>query len=244
MVRLFTKLLTGCPVLKVASRRGLQQWYYDRLRPWINYIPVEAEMEDLADKVLWLRSNDDVARRIGAAGRDLADSLTDPREIAGSAAVFAAAIRAARGDDLIAFAFGTTPVDPDVLMSGWHGPDSAGLHAVGIAALIELPKPPGFGGYVLNCDVSPGPGEPRRLIVTANGEPVVKTMITQRARIACELSHEVATARQRLALCFWSPDEEGIVSQSAPRDSAWYCIGSVSRRRRTKPAPGWWHDLR
>ncbi len=38
---LFQKLLTGSPVLKVASPHGYRQWYYDRLRPWINFVPVE-----------------------------------------------------------------------------------------------------------------------------------------------------------------------------------------------------------
>jgi hypothetical protein len=215
---LFTKLLTGGPVLKVASRRGFQQWYYDRLTPWINYIPVAADMNDLVDKVLWLRANDNVARRIGAAGRDLAETLTGEQEIVRSAPVFAAAMRAARGDNLIEFDFGMNSVDGGVLESGWHEPDGDGARAKAVLANIELPKPPGLGRYVLNCDVSPGPVTPRRLIITANGEPVVTTTITERTRISCPLSREIATARQRLNLGFWSPDAETIASQPQPLD--------------------------
>src|SRR5580658_4958731 len=32
---LFTKLMTGNPVVKVASPRDFRQWYYDRLKPWV-----------------------------------------------------------------------------------------------------------------------------------------------------------------------------------------------------------------
>jgi len=92
---LFRKLLTGSPVLKVASGAGFRQWYYDRLRPWANYIPVAEDMGDLVEKVVWLRAHDEVARRIGEAGRDLAEALTGEQEILAAASVFAVAMRAA-----------------------------------------------------------------------------------------------------------------------------------------------------
>jgi Glycosyl transferase family 90 len=65
---LFQKLLTGSPVLKVESLRGLVQWYYDELRPWHNYVPVAPDMSDLVDKVKWLNQNDRWQRRSAAAG--------------------------------------------------------------------------------------------------------------------------------------------------------------------------------
>jgi hypothetical protein len=73
---LFTKLATGSAVLKVASRDGWRQWYYDRLVPWENYVPVAADMSDLVEKTRWLIDHDDEAQRIGAAGRALALSMT------------------------------------------------------------------------------------------------------------------------------------------------------------------------
>jgi len=90
---LFQKLLTGSPVLKVESSRGLVQWYYDELRPWYNYVPVAPDMSDLVDKVKWLNSNDRVAEAIGSRGRELADRLTYPREIARAMPVISAAFR-------------------------------------------------------------------------------------------------------------------------------------------------------
>jgi hypothetical protein len=72
---LFGKLLTASPVLKVASSRGYRQWYYDRLIPWENFVPVSSTMDDLVEKTEWLIAHDAEAQRIGAAGRALALSM-------------------------------------------------------------------------------------------------------------------------------------------------------------------------
>ncbi len=90
---LFQKLLTGSPVLKVASSAGYQQWYYDRLLPWHNFVPVVSDMSDLVEKILWLRSHDDEARRIGEAGKKLADSLDYRSELVRGRRTVTAALR-------------------------------------------------------------------------------------------------------------------------------------------------------
>jgi hypothetical protein len=72
---LFQKLLTGSPVLKVASPEGYRQWYYQKLVPWLNYVPVASDMSDLEEKTIWLLKNDKEAREIGSHGRQLAESL-------------------------------------------------------------------------------------------------------------------------------------------------------------------------
>jgi len=79
---LFLKLLTGSPVLKVDSRFGFRQWYYNRLKPWENFVPVKSDLSDLLENLTWLVEHDDDAQRIGAAGRALARSMTFPAEIA------------------------------------------------------------------------------------------------------------------------------------------------------------------
>ena len=75
------EFLTGSPVLKVASPRAFRQWYYDRLKPWINYVPVQSDMSDLVDKINWLRTHDSDAHAIGQAGLELAKSLDYQREL-------------------------------------------------------------------------------------------------------------------------------------------------------------------
>ncbi len=76
---LFTKLLTGSCVLKIES--PWMQWYYNSLKPWVNYVPVKTDLSDLIEKISWCRQNDDKAREIGANGRELALSLTMETEI-------------------------------------------------------------------------------------------------------------------------------------------------------------------
>ena len=90
---LFMKLLSRSVVLKVPPRAGLEQWYYDRLKPWVNFIPLYADISDLPDKVRWLRQNDEAARSIGEAGFRLAEELTYDREITRAAPVVAAAVK-------------------------------------------------------------------------------------------------------------------------------------------------------
>jgi hypothetical protein len=73
---LFQKLLSDSVVLKIASPYQFKQWYYDRLVPWENYVPIESNASDLVEKVQWLIRNDDKARTIGKNGGDLARSLS------------------------------------------------------------------------------------------------------------------------------------------------------------------------
>jgi hypothetical protein len=69
---LFTRLLAGCCVLKVSSAQGFRQWYYDELQPWQHFVPVEADLSDLREKIDWCRAHDKRCAEIAAAGRDFA----------------------------------------------------------------------------------------------------------------------------------------------------------------------------
>jgi hypothetical protein len=78
---LFEKLLSGSAVLKVESGGPYRQWYYDRLKPFENFVPIRNDLSDLIEKIRYLRSHDDVAREIGAAGRKLALSMAFDKEL-------------------------------------------------------------------------------------------------------------------------------------------------------------------
>jgi FkbM family methyltransferase len=106
---LVQRLLTGSPVLKVESPRGLMQWFYSELIPWHNYVPIAADMSDLLDKVRWLQRNDEFAQRIGGNGRALAESLTLEREMERSVPVISAAFRYFRAPGTYALPFGMPP---------------------------------------------------------------------------------------------------------------------------------------
>ena len=77
---LLTKLCSGSVVFKVLSPVGFRQWFYDRLIPWINYVPVSADMSDLLDKIAWLKQRDELAQLIGANGRQLTVEMTPANE--------------------------------------------------------------------------------------------------------------------------------------------------------------------
>jgi Flp pilus assembly protein TadD len=107
---LFQKLLTGSPVLKVASPGNFRQWYYDRLVAWENYVPVEADMRDLVDKVRWLLSHDGEAREIGRRGAVLAGAMTYEAELEHAVATIEDAVRRAPQDASMA-----TGGEPDIV---------------------------------------------------------------------------------------------------------------------------------
>jgi hypothetical protein len=92
---LFQKLATGSTVLKIGSRDGWRQWYYDKLVAWENYVPVEAEMGDLVEKTRWLIDHDEEAQRIGANGRALALSMTYDSQVRAAAETVAQWMRQA-----------------------------------------------------------------------------------------------------------------------------------------------------
>ncbi len=79
---LFRKLLSGGTVLKVKSPNNYAQWYYEKLKPWTHFIPVAADLSDLLAVVDWSRSNENAAREIALAGRELALSLEFQKEVA------------------------------------------------------------------------------------------------------------------------------------------------------------------
>lgn len=73
---LFCSLLGGSCVLKVGSVGPYRQWYYDDLVPWLNYVPVRADLSDLAEIIDWVRTHDAQVAEIAAWGRQLASSIT------------------------------------------------------------------------------------------------------------------------------------------------------------------------
>jgi hypothetical protein len=89
---LFQKLLTGSPVLKVASAGSYRQWYYSRLKPWVNFVPVLSDMSDLVAKIAWLHEHEKEAITIGIRGQELALSMHFNQEVNNSGLAIAAAL--------------------------------------------------------------------------------------------------------------------------------------------------------
>lgn len=72
---LYTKLLSGALVFKVASTAGHTQWYYPRLEPWKHFIPVDAGLSDFDERLQWAATHDEEAAMIAQEGRRFAQSL-------------------------------------------------------------------------------------------------------------------------------------------------------------------------
>lgn len=73
------KLIVGCCVLKVAS--PYEQWFYDRIKPWHHYVPVNGDLSDLVEVAEWCRANEAQCQWIAQNGAKLAASLTLEREL-------------------------------------------------------------------------------------------------------------------------------------------------------------------
>ena len=220
---LFIKLLSGSPVLKVASPGGYRQWVlYDRLVPWINYIPVDTDMGDLAGKIEWLRAHDEIARRIGESGRELADMLSDEQEISRTAPVIAAAIRTTGSEPLTEMSFAADAANHEVLRSGWHAPDADGVSAAGFEARLELRKPVDVGDLLLILDLAPIL-PPQRVTIVANGEILVERSLSERTAVYCPLPRRIAYASETLGLSLFFPDspDQCIAGHSARRSKVW-----------------------
>ena len=40
-------------------------WYFPLLQPFVDHVPVKADLSDLEEKIRWCRENDDKCRQIG-----------------------------------------------------------------------------------------------------------------------------------------------------------------------------------
>ncbi|KAL7433649.1 hypothetical protein ACHAXH_007174 [Discostella pseudostelligera] len=56
----------GSVILKVAPRQVADtMWYFPLLVPYVDHVPVKADLSDLEEKIRWCRQNDDKCRQIG-----------------------------------------------------------------------------------------------------------------------------------------------------------------------------------
>jgi Glycosyl transferase family 90 len=80
----YVRMLLGCCVIKIASPHGYRQWYYNKLEPWVHYVPARSDLSDLIEIVDWCRSHDSECRDIARAGQEFAMRRTVQSEIVDS----------------------------------------------------------------------------------------------------------------------------------------------------------------
>ncbi|MEO1639977.1 MAG: glycosyl transferase family 90 [Pseudomonadota bacterium] len=70
------RLALGCCVLKVDSPYGFYQWYYHKLQPWEHFIPIKADLSDVAEQLDWAKTHIKEAREIATAGQAVVRGMT------------------------------------------------------------------------------------------------------------------------------------------------------------------------
>jgi hypothetical protein len=225
---LFQKLLTGSPVVKVASQGNYRQWYYDRLRPWINFVPVCADMSDLIEKLDWLRCNDDVARRIGEQGWALADSLRFEEELTRAGKNIGAALLYSKGDSETTVEFGSEAEGNVCLEDGWVS-EKSGAIALGCSSTIVLPRPITSGDFIIELTAYPvsleQPTAPQRALILANGELIIQQEVKQRQVLRGRIPAITIARAESLLIHFLHPDGVRVASSSCPLDGRIVSLG-------------------
>jgi Glycosyl transferase family 90 len=219
---LFQKLLSGSPVLKIKSRDGYRQWYYDQLKPWVNFVPVASDMSDLVEKILWLRAHDEEARTIGEAGKQLAHSLDYHGEIERSSRTINAALRYFAGNPEMSLRFGEQESDNRFLTAGWGSPGADSVPAITSASHIVVPCPVARLDYDLSLEVSPllkPPAAPaQELGVVVNDELVLKQELVERTIVKVNIRPELLEGCGALNITLLYPCAVTPASADCPSD--------------------------
>eukprot|EP01084_Bolivina_argentea_P152993 266760_1 len=62
----------GSVILKVESSCVADtMWYFPVLKPWVDHVPIKADLSDLAEKIRWCREHDDECRKIANEASEL-----------------------------------------------------------------------------------------------------------------------------------------------------------------------------
>jgi Glycosyl transferase family 90 len=219
---LFQKLLTGSPVLKIASPSGHRQWYYDKLREWINFVPVAADMSDLVDKVRWLRDHDDLAHAIGEQGQALALSMDYEGELKRAGRTITAALHNFSGQPETKLSFGIGKEGSACLRNTWPESLKDGVATRGFESRLQLLRPVATEDFVLSLDLSPAATPPapvpQRVTVVANGEVLLTTTLAGRQTLHCNLSRRTIEKNEALFVTLLHPDATSGASAAYPLD--------------------------
>ncbi len=70
------KLLSKCTVFLQQTNDIM--WFYSQIHPWVHYIPVNEDLSDLIEKVLWAQSHDEECRRIASNSHQFAKEQLSP----------------------------------------------------------------------------------------------------------------------------------------------------------------------
>jgi hypothetical protein len=245
---LFQKLLSGSTVLKVSSPYGYRQWYYDRLKPWVHFVPIASDLSDLVEKVEWVRDNDKQAREIGQRGRELAFSMDIQAELQHAVGVVAAAFRESMNLPELSLSFGAHAAGNSYLGTGWAVEEDGSAWSVGRASSIEIPAPASRGDYTIEFEISPCATTPVAVTIAINGESGRPHTIDSRQTIRRPLPLSAGSSEEPVSIillnrtvhpaaCASRPLDDRLVGARLHAISFRKCSELASSRRRLRAAP-------
>lgn len=71
--RLKNQLASGMVILLLET--VCHEFFLPLLKPWVHYIPVRYDLEDLVEKIKWAKDNDEAARKIGVNAAEFARTM-------------------------------------------------------------------------------------------------------------------------------------------------------------------------
>ncbi|TDH64850.1 uncharacterized protein CCR75_000450 [Bremia lactucae] len=72
----------GSVILKVESRCVADEmWYYPILKPFEDHVPIQSDLSDLAEKIIWCRENDEKCQQIAARAKELYETFVSKEAI-------------------------------------------------------------------------------------------------------------------------------------------------------------------
>lgn len=78
-ISLFRKLASQSVAVKIQSE--YQQWYYDRLKPWVHYVPLRSDLQDVTSVYEWLVMHPNECKRITKNANQLIASIRYDDEV-------------------------------------------------------------------------------------------------------------------------------------------------------------------
>ena len=150
--------------------------------------------------------------------RALANALADPREVAKTPAIIAAAMRAAGKAPFIDLRFTEGAPDNAAVGDGWQTPAPGGLNPNGFEGRLELPIPQAMDDFILIADVSPRGEPPQRMTVIANGRVLAQRTVMEPTTLYWPLPRSAVLAGATLSLNFCFPDGKLAASRTRPLD--------------------------
>ena len=67
--------------LTVKQETANEQWFYDAVKPWKHYVPIKKDLSDLIEKIEWIKTNDNEAKKTADQSTEFVKHNLMPKHI-------------------------------------------------------------------------------------------------------------------------------------------------------------------